>query len=212
MSDTSHVGYKKCCDDRIVKLEILGENNEGRSGIVDRKYAKFRCEQVLVLDIYHSETKEKFQSATTYYDKYFEYTLLSVAKPHNYDTNIDKVCGEGIHYYLSEEAAIHHNIYMSCVVFETDTQFTSYNDNGGISAEYNMLNGEIHGEYKSYYHNGQMCAKKMYVNGKLHGYFKRYRENDGTLIWLKYYKNGDPIYHSRYDPSGKHIYTDYSYM
>ena len=41
-SKQKHIGYKKCRDERIVQLEILGEMNENREDIVHKNFANAR--------------------------------------------------------------------------------------------------------------------------------------------------------------------------
>ena len=105
-----HIGFKKASYGWIVKLQIIGENNEHRRGIEEcnRGRAKFRCSEAKVLDIYRNRCGEveKTNVATSMKDRTFVYTVGEVVKVGNYDPVDDRVCGAGIHYYLSEEAAM----------------------------------------------------------------------------------------------------------
>lgn len=116
----SHIGYKKCIVKDIcpviVKLEILGKNNESRTGIGNSKFAKFRCSKARVLGIYdygydfgtnniHINTTE-FSSAVSIYNQSFQYTVGQIVEVDNYDNNINEVCATGIHYFLSGEVAL----------------------------------------------------------------------------------------------------------
>ena len=63
-----HIGYKKCQDNRIVKLEITGQHNEDRKDIVDKNYAPMRCSQAKVIEIYDMHDKSvKYDEAMSFY-------------------------------------------------------------------------------------------------------------------------------------------------
>jgi antitoxin component YwqK of YwqJK toxin-antitoxin module len=87
----------------------------------------------------------------------------------DYDTNIDKVCSRGIHYFKS--------------LFSSQMwQFNRSNYTGpyveGPYVESNYKDGERHGPFKEWYENGQQWEECNYVNGKLHG------------PYIGWYKNG----------------------
>lgn len=175
-----HVGYKQCQDNRIVKLRIDGENNEMREGVkrANKRFAKFRCAQALVLDIYNPESGEKFTSATSLNEYTFIYKVGEVVKPHLYDEDINKVCGGGIHYYLSEKAAIHYKD--GHVIIERNSVRAMYNDDGTIDSHCDVKNGKSHGNYIGYHPNGKVSVKCTYVDGKLNGKSVSYFE-DGIV-------------------------------
>src|SRR5690606_23435258 len=105
----NHIGYKKCSNNRIVKLEIIGDNNERRKYIVDHTHAKHRCSRATVIDIYNMDNKdEHYTEAYSIYNDSFVYQVGETVKPELFDSNIDNVCGGGIHYFLSEETAYHY--------------------------------------------------------------------------------------------------------
>ncbi len=48
-----HVGFMKCCGNRIVVLEIIGSHNENRKNIVDRSFADMYTKEAKVIKIYN---------------------------------------------------------------------------------------------------------------------------------------------------------------
>lgn len=187
-----HVGWKRCRDNKIVKLEIRGVNNESRDDIVDKRYAIFKCSEAFVLDIYDPESGEKFTSATSLYDKKFEYTLHEGVKVDNYSSEMF-MSHPGIHYFLTEEAAIWYDVDHLQVVIRTEHEefryygtgqlrqrITSdfnkcerrkidYWGNGNLMSQYTCIEGKMHGEYKKYYRCGQLEERRTYSKGKKSG-------------------------------------------
>ncbi len=109
----SFIGYKSG-GEYIITLEIPNEspNNLKRSNVVDKNYAKFRCQKAKVLSICHKQLFTHIESSISNYDPNFVYTVGEwIEIPlDEYDTNIEKVCKSGIHFYTTYEAAYHHNI------------------------------------------------------------------------------------------------------
>lgn len=128
-----NIGYKSCYVFShggrtrlvIVKLEILGKNNESRNiikkGFLSNKkrenfeYSKYRCEKARVLDIYDPFSGKKYTQANSEYDPTFTYDLGKIVVPkadsrrfsHQFSFVIDDIiCGPGIHYFKTIEAAI----------------------------------------------------------------------------------------------------------
>jgi hypothetical protein len=92
----------------IVKLQILGQHNELRpKNCVDARYAKHRCDEAIVLDIYHPITGVKYVEAYSLHNSKFVYRLGEVVKPWNqFDNDLNNVCGGGVHYFTNVRSAI----------------------------------------------------------------------------------------------------------
>jgi antitoxin component YwqK of YwqJK toxin-antitoxin module len=167
-----NVGYKKACDNRIVVLEILGKNNENRKSIVNRDYAKMRCSEARVLDIYSiDDFEKKFTEAKSLHNADFIYRVGEIVRPLKYNSNIETVCGGGIHYFLSREAAIGYgNQNMGRYTGESITA----DDSGKVLSHYYYKNGQPHGRCTNYDHSGSAMVR-YYDNGILYepGWFPR---------------------------------------
>src|SRR3972149_11655315 len=100
--------YKGCRDGMVVKLEIdpKGPNNLGRSGVDDPDHAVYRCQSAKVVGIEHVLTGETAEMAISGYSGQFCYRVGEMIEEPEYDTNIEIVCGKGIHFYLTKEPAV----------------------------------------------------------------------------------------------------------
>lgn len=183
-----HIGFKKACYGWIVKLQIIGENNEHRRGVEEcnKGRARFRCSEAKVLDIYHYQrcrqrwyrggVVEKTNVAMSMWDRTFEYIVGETVKVDNYETQVDKVCGAGIHYYLSEEAAL------SCP---------------GVS---NMIYTTVaNGVHREWDEDGQLVFECTFKGGVMKGNpstsmaMDKTFDSSGALKEKRYYKNGEVL-------------------
>ncbi len=102
----------KRCGEYIVILKKPQQNfkcNEMRKNVKDKKYAKFRCNGLYVVDIIDGltlEHKTKILHHSVYL--WIWYEVNQFVAPDFYPENIDIVCGNGIHYFLSLDAAFHY--------------------------------------------------------------------------------------------------------
>ena len=208
--EKKHIGYKKCQDGRIVVLEILGEHNENRAGIVDERFAKMRCSMARVSDIYNMHNPElEYEEAFGIYDKTFRYTLGEVLEPVNeFDENLGKVCASGIHYFLTKEPAYYWKYKPFYGLFKSwhsngqmharctyknrkeDGLYEVWNSNGQMTNRYFCKNGEYDGLYKEWNLNGRIWKRCTYKNGKLDGLYKEWYKT-GQMALRCTYKNGE---------------------
>lgn len=98
----------------FVKEGVLFHCNESRPRVVDRDFAKFRCNGLLVERIFDLRACAFIQSIRhetefqgTYY--YTDYVCGSMVMPESYDEDISKICAGGIHYFLKAKAALYYN-------------------------------------------------------------------------------------------------------
>ena len=109
--EPQHIGYKACYVGTtcvIVKLEILGIDNENRTKRrFPKKYAKHRCEKAKVLDIWDPVTMKKYHEAESVHDPDFKYRVGKIVEPlDSFDMDLNNECSTGIHYFLTYECAI----------------------------------------------------------------------------------------------------------
>jgi hypothetical protein len=91
--------------------------NELRTGVVDKNFAKFRCNGLITVAIYDLNLK-KFILTLEHFVLigYFlnvlnlnvTYTVGTLTEPDKYAEDISLICGSGIHYFLSLEAALNY--------------------------------------------------------------------------------------------------------
>jgi hypothetical protein len=98
----SVIGWKKCRDDKIVKLLIPAEAK--RSHAFGRKC---RAEYAEVLEIYKG--KRKVKQAVSTWDSNFIYEVGETVKPKRpFDENWTDECSSGIHFYITRLEAENH--------------------------------------------------------------------------------------------------------
>ncbi len=104
--------FKKCLNGFIVvfKKPNFCLSNEMRTDVVNSNFAKFRGSEFIVEDIIHMITLEHIQKL----NHYFQHTKIiyevgKLVQPNFFDCDINIVCGYGIHYYRSLEAAFYHD-------------------------------------------------------------------------------------------------------
>ncbi len=108
--------------------------NESRKDIVDPNFAKFRCNGLITVAIYDLINTKFIDSITHKCTMYlgFKKILYQVGKlsiPDLYDANIDEVCTNGIHYFITLEAALNYGIFGVEQHFQTKASI-AYEDNG----------------------------------------------------------------------------------
>ncbi len=109
--DNDQFVFKGCSNNIIVleKPDLNFESNENRKSVVDKNFAKFRCNGLWCRDIIDLETfghkkklKNHFGLTTTVYE------VDKFIRPHSYTFDINKVFASGIHYFLTLKAAFHY--------------------------------------------------------------------------------------------------------
>ncbi len=95
------IGFKKCRNDKIVKLLIL--EDALRLSATKRKC---RASKVKVLDIYDiCDSSVKFEEAVSQHDLNFIYKLGEIVEVEGFDPNRWNECSTGIHFFLTEKEA-----------------------------------------------------------------------------------------------------------
>ena len=98
----SFVGYKKCRDNLIVKLEI--PEDALRSSATT---GKCRCSKAKVLSITDLDgSKVNAEYAVSKKDSGFFYKVGEVVSVDDFDTNRWKECSTGIHFFMTREEAV----------------------------------------------------------------------------------------------------------
>ncbi len=121
-----NIGYKKLKDGWICTLEIIGKHNESRSNAKDPNYAKFRTDKVRVLDISKvtGYILEKTNKGVSLNEKFgtLVYVVGEILIEISFNEKLSKVCGGGIHYFKTYDAALcygqgpsqPYSIYLDC--------------------------------------------------------------------------------------------------
>ena len=173
----------KSAKDYIIELLIdkSDKNNLGRR-VYDSNYAKYRTEKAFVTRIYNKwDNQNEISEIRSDFDSKFIYRRGQFISELHYNNNDDdEVYVEGIHFYLTEEAAYYHNFH------------------------YFLGNGIYTGEYKSYFDDGKLKCKCQYYAGKIDGLYLEYN-NSGTLVSRYHIKDGlFEFWHNNGNPKEKY--------
>ena len=168
----------KACRKSIVTLELLDNSvtNEKRDGIIDKIYAKFRCNKAKVISIINVKTQEKMEMDRSIYPSVFVYTLGEIRKTY-FDENLDTVCTRGIHYFKTFEAALSW-FYRQNNNFP-DGKWIAWHENGQKKHEET---------YKDHLHDGKWITWRDNGNKESEGTYKD-MNRDGK--WIDWWDNGN---------------------
>ncbi len=190
------IGYKIASTEdgkrALVTLKIGSDSNTNlyRNDIVDKMYAKYRCDKATVVSIVICDTDEPVTWAYTsfYTDKRIKYIVGEDVVEPSYNKDIDVVCGEGIHFFLSKEVAMLYGLDKV-----ENGEYKMWYNNGQLHIQTTYLEGKRHGEYKMWYRgaderseNGQLEIQTTYAEGEVHGEYKMWYENGQLEIQTTY--------------------------
>ena len=119
------------------------------------------------------------------HDKNFLYTVEEVVET-KFDDDLYEVCGKGIHYFKTNEAALSYYFQYHDKI---DGRYIFYYDNGNKLSEVSYLNRRKHDVQKGWHSNGKQSYEENYQNGKLNGARKGWYF-DGQILYEENYKNG----------------------
>ncbi len=185
----SHVGYKKC-GDYVVKLKIIGENNERRLNVVDacKEYAKFRTSKAFVEEIFNLDgSVSNVSEVKSNWNQTFVYKKGELVEAKDYDKYINEICSAGIHYFLSFETAKFYGIMPLSKGYTGE--WKSWYLNGQLEYQGEYKNGKREGIHEVWFVNGQPYFKGEWKNDKQEGIHYQWHEN-GKLWRREEWKNG----------------------
>lgn len=97
------IGFKKCKNDRIVKLLILDDSK--RSSATSRKC---RASKVKVLEISNIERTKQFEEAISTYDDNFIYEKGEILEIKDFNEDRWNECSTGIHFFITRQEAVNY--------------------------------------------------------------------------------------------------------
>ena len=206
------VGYKKC-GNYIVKLNIFGDNNENRKGIIDKQHAQYRTSGAFVdeiVDLNGSSTK--LSKVESDFDKDFVYETGKIVEVKNYEEDKNKIYAAGIHYFLTFGGAKfcgtmprwytgnwicrHHD---GQITFRStwkkgkeDGFHEQWFNDGQLKHQGGWEDGKQEGVHKWWYTNGQLWLSQEWENGKEEGVHEVWHD-DGQLEYIEQFKEGKTI-------------------
>ena len=185
-STTKMIGYKvaQTTDEKrvIITLDIPHDacTNMNRTNIINKDTAKYRTNKATVLYI-EDENGNMYETATSciYTDKQLTYKVGETVVVEDYDTNVEKVCSSGIHYFLNKRPTEQYNLVENGL-------YQSWHENGRKCEECTYINGQREGLYRSWHDNGQKWVECTYTNGKLEGLYQTWYENGQKWVECTY--------------------------
>jgi hypothetical protein len=103
--------------------------NESRQWVTNYDMAKFRCNGLSVSIIYDSienVTLDEILHLNRNSNTVTHYKVNTFIKPDGFDCDLQRVCGKGIHYFLTLEAAKSYSFYWGCCIVDDK----KYDENG----------------------------------------------------------------------------------
>jgi antitoxin component YwqK of YwqJK toxin-antitoxin module len=188
------IGYKKGRNNNIIVLEIQGENNENRPGIMNAGTAQMMCSSAKVIAIYNQYTDRKSEQARSIHYPNFIYEVNRTVEPDYYDG-----VNHGIHYYLTVEPANFFNMNPEGTGFVG--AYMDWYDNGQLKLQCNYSNRNEtskynknvisnesvrHGQYEQYYDSGELMYRCLFINGTIDGRFEGWFPNGENKISCTY--------------------------
>jgi hypothetical protein len=86
--------------------------NEDRGAVINKDFAKFRCNGlivILIFDLVDNTCISSINHITPYYYMTTLYEVGKLVKPDFFDSNLNDICTHGIHYFLTLKAATCYN-------------------------------------------------------------------------------------------------------
>jgi antitoxin component YwqK of YwqJK toxin-antitoxin module len=187
-SDYNHIVYKSA-QNTIVTLGLppFSKTNFDRSGVKDDKYACFRVKCADVLKIEDKQDGTSLTKITSDFNSDFIYKVGQRIVVNDYDEDIEKVAGKGIHVFKSKEAALYHGHFIpsSTITY----RYVCFGNDGAKVYSTEFKNGVKHGEEIWYYHTGNVWQKHLYSAGLYHGMCEIFNDR-GDTVWICYFNNG----------------------
>ena len=101
----SFIGFKKCLNELIVKLEIPADAL--RCSATGRKC---RCSKAKVLSITNADGSDaNIDAVASKYDKNFIYKVGETVEVRNFNTDRWNECSAGIHFFITRQEAVEYN-------------------------------------------------------------------------------------------------------
>ena len=203
-----NIGYKKLQNGYIAELEILGEMDKNRNGIVDPQYALYRASKVKVLKIFHMDNETQVIEQMD--DTDFVYIV---------GKEIDrKVCLRKIlHYFKTLEPTkmwkLNVNNYTG--------KYMEWYDDGNKKCEGEYKDGKKEGKWTGWYENededgnGNKMYEWEYKDGKKEGkhlgwyergnkkYEGEYKDGKLEGKWIGWWENGNKEFEGEYKDGEK---------
>jgi hypothetical protein len=157
---TPNIGYKKLCRKHYAKLKIIGQNNETRSNIENKKYAKMLCSSVKIINIYTNKGPINKNKKCNHCNPIYKKNKI-IKQKYKYDPD-NEINSFGISYFLIKDASLERvkNRFLDCfhdgvikTFFWTYWIGNLYDDNGRVLENFEFDKNRFI-SYRHYNSNG----------------------------------------------------------
>jgi antitoxin component YwqK of YwqJK toxin-antitoxin module len=194
----------KSCGNYIVTLTKLPDTitNENRDSVNDVNHAKHRANKLEVVSIVNKDNGSHLDEikSSSYSHDHLMYYVGETVESDEYDTDINKVCSTGIHYFKTWETAYFWDKSI------TNGVFKQWSNSGIQVLESNYSSSKLHGSFQRWYEKTATTSLSATFNmGKFDGLYTRYHGNTNKFIegnysngtktgtWTKWDENGNVI-------------------
>lgn len=193
----------------VITLEIPEDaiTNVDRKSVAVKESAKYRTNKAKVIKIEDENAKEYTEAITGFYNyKSLTYKLNEIIEISDYDTDLEKVCSSGIHFFLTKHIAELYGISSL-----QNGLYQSWHENGQKRKECMYVNRKQEGLNQGWHENGEKKFECIYVNGKLDGLYQEWYSN-GQKYKEYNYVNGvkEGLHQLWYDNGQK--YNEFTYV
>jgi len=195
-------------------IPINAKTNLDRLHVVDPTYAKYRSNTARVLSIEDDYGNSHTSAHTAFHNKKIQYNLNEYIKS-EYDTNINIVCGKGIHFFIDRRMAYNYNRKILDQKWDTSDLYKTYYDNGQLKEKieyiYDQTCGYIKQNIHNWFKNGVRHLVQSYQYNIKNGLFSEWYEN-GKLKYECNFINGckDGLERIYYYNGQRKLYVNYS--
>ena len=192
--------FKRCGNyliylQKLPDITITNENRESLKNVSKEQklHAKYRANKLLILKIEHLWEKEKDEilitidkiKNTIFPEKRLTYKVGEIIEELEFDENLEKICSQGIHYYLDKDTA---KFCMNSPITKGNFsgEAIEYHENGSIWTKSHYIQGKEDGKYEVWYENGNIYIRGTYIQEKLNGKYKEWHVNGNLHIKCNY--------------------------
>jgi len=174
-------------------IPINAKTNIDRLHVIDPTFAKYRSNIARVLCIEDDYGNTYTSAYTAFHNKKIQYTLNEYIKS-EYDTNINIVCGKGIHFFINKQMAYNYNRKILEQKWDTPNLYKIYYDNGQLKEQIEYIHDQTHGFIKQivykWFKNGVRHIVQSFQHSLKNGLFSEWYDN-GKLKYECNLKNGN---------------------
>ena len=191
INDSNYV-FKSTPSEIIVLGKLKNTmTNEKRSDIYCEKKAKYRGDTFYVVSIFDKCSPHTKKTTTeTYFKKIFIYTVDQVVSVPDFDTDVENISSNGIHYFKCIEAAFFYELlyYFSNKI--ENGKVYEHHSNGRLLRECGFKNGLKDGYNSVWSIDGRINELVCFKEGRMYGKKGYWWINSSSTRTIFFFENG----------------------